>query len=327
MKLLIGSDFHINEKKRLEDTITTLNQIVSITESVKPNVFICLGDVFDKRRPTPREMQVFNKWLMSMTSLAKEVILLEGNHDQDNGISSLSYLKDLNINGVKIVDPPILFPSEDIPTYYFGHEQLSGAVADNGVALEGGVSTGWLIKNYPKTKIFGFGHFHKPQVLSELPLAFYAGSINKVNFSERDDEKKLWYFENDKLVSLFPLYSRPMLQFDVNVELSEAAGSNAPWDDANLHGALVKVVYTGTKANLLRVNEEGVYQIMKNKGVKELFVKYEVTDNEKPRNSKLTESITEEKALTEYFSNKDISDELKNEIVDEGLKIVKESNL
>lgn len=323
MKLLIGSDVHVNENKRLQDTIIALAQVLGIAETVKPDALILLGDIFDRRRPTPKEMQVVNRWLMNVTQVTPKVILLEGNHDQDNGISSLSYIKDLNVQGVEVATPPIAFPDAINPLFYLGHEQIDGALVNN-VKLRGGQTVSDLLNKYPSYKVFAFGHFHKPQVMNNDPFVFYAGSLTRTNFSERDDQKVLWYFEDEKLVNTFPLATRPMFQFDVNVSELPDHHTSAPWEGKDLNQALVKIVYTGTRAELKEVNEEGLRNLMKQQSVKEFYVKYDITDTSNPRNENLTESITEEKALEEYFRNKDMADAIKYAIVGAGTKIIKE---
>ena len=56
LKILIGSDIHVNENKRLDDTVAALTQVLGTTESLNPDFAIFLGDIFDKRRPTPKEL-------------------------------------------------------------------------------------------------------------------------------------------------------------------------------------------------------------------------------------------------------------------------------
>lgn len=325
MKILMVSDFHISETKRLEDLVAVLDYIVELADSIQPTYLILLGDVFDKRKPTPREMKVFNEWLMKITRhVTTEVMILEGNHDQDNGISGLTYLEDLHVNKVRVITPPHVFYK-----FYLGHEQIDGAMADNGIYLSGGSSLEQIIAHHPECEVFAFGHFHKPQILKQKPLAFYAGSINKVSFGERDDVKQAWLFEDTKNVGSFPLPTRKMLQYEIPVcedeKLTDSVNVGRPWNGDDLKGALVKVVFSGSKKALQQVNEENLKaQIVDTLGAKSLHVSYSVTDKIKPRNSKITESIKQDSALREYFNTKSLEPTKVDALVSEGLNVIKE---
>jgi DNA repair exonuclease SbcCD nuclease subunit len=193
LRYLITADWHINESRRLDDTIKLLDFIRKETNFLHPDGLIVLGDIFDKRKPSPKELQVLNQWIQGINTMDTQIILLEGNHDQDNIISSLTYLDDLEISGVKIVKSPYKLNS-----LYLGHEQIIGATSDNGFIFEEGISYEDLVKNNPDTKLFAFGHIHKPQILLADPKVLYAGSIDRISFSEKDDIKRLWLWDDNK---------------------------------------------------------------------------------------------------------------------------------
>jgi len=261
MKIFICSDLHINEAKRFEDTQVVLSAIVEQVKNLKPDHVFVLGDIFDKRRPTPIEMRCLNHWLLDIRNQVKEVILLEGNHDQDRGISSLSYLSDLRIKGIRVVNPPYKAYG-----FYLGHEQINGAVADNGLELSGGKSMTELIKSNPDVSVFAFGHFHKPQILKKLPLIFYAGSIVNKTFAERDDTKVTWLFnQTDFTATEHKLPNRSMYQFVINLDGDKEV--NVPWLSKNLSGSLVKIVFSGTASDLKQVNKETIMKLKESKGI------------------------------------------------------------
>jgi len=296
-----------------------------------PTYVAVTGDIFDKRKPSPLEMQCFNKWLMSVRDhVIDSVILLEGNHDQDRGISSLSYLSDLNINKVKVVAPPYIFKTEgskDVPRlkFYFGHEQISGAMTSNNIALSEGVSIESLIENNPDVDIFAFGHFHKSQVLHKNPLIFYVGSINNLTFAERLDTKVTWFFDNKGKIHSLSLPTRKMYQFDIEV-FKDNKEASAPWKDVNLADSMVKIVFTGTKEALKQVNKDNIKKMILGRDVFSLKIEYNVISKSITRNSKITESIKEEVALKEYFKDKQMDETEKEDIINAGLKLISEVN-
>lgn len=318
MRLFIASDFHINESKRFEDTEHIMYLMLRDIQANRPDVLVILGDIFDKRKPTPKEIRCLDKWLLQARDLVeRKIILLEGNHDQDLGISSLSYLKDLHIDKVQVVSPPFKFGK-----FYFGHEQIDGAEADNGIKLSGGQTVNSLIKDNPDTEVFAFGHFHKPQVLHEHPLVFYAGSINNKTFGERDDKKRAWFFDDDGF-RVFFLPTRKMYQFDLDVKENEAG--IVPWPSKDVEGSLVKIVFSGTATALRGLNKDAIMKLKEEKKLYSLTVEYRVIDKTKPRNEKVTESIDEETALREYFNDKKLSIS-KKEVVEAGIKLISEVN-
>jgi len=330
MKVLLSSDYHINEDKRFEDTATVLEYIYQKTAEINPDYFVCLGDVFDKRRPTPKEMKMLDNWLLRLRHHVKDsIILLEGNHDQDNAVSGLDYLRDLDVAKIKVVAPPVrYFFEKDKPGFYFGHEQIDGAVSDGGVKLSGGSDLNKIMERYKfDCEIFAFGHFHKPQILKENPLAFYCGSINNGTFGEMHDKKLLWLFENNELVCNYVIPTRRMLHIVVQVQKDTPYNyipfSQEPKD--SLEGTMLKIEYVGTREALAQIKKdvERIKDIALNEcKVHSLKVQYVITDKTKPRNDKVTETVSEELALKEYFKSSPERDEL----ICEGMEIVRKVN-
>jgi len=324
MKLLITADFHIDENKYLEDTESALHFVAGRVSDNSPDYLVILGDIFNKRKPTPRELKVFNQWLMVVRKcVANQIVILEGNHDRDVTISSLRYLQDLFVDKIKVVTPPYR-----LGKFYFGHEQVVGATADNNIVLREGVSLEKLIDSNPECAVFAFGHFHKSQelfsyqkYLTQRPFCFYAGSITRTNFSERDDVKKLWIFEEEALLKTVDIPNRPMFQFDV--ALQENCNADLPIDDLDLTGALVKIVFSGTKKVLAQLDTKLVKALFfEQKKVKNLKIAYNVINNTVSRNENFTESMSEKEALAEFFKG----DPNKDQIVKEGTKLIDEVN-
>lgn len=325
MRVLLSSDYHINQDKRFEDTADILEFIYQKTVEIKPDYFVCLGDVFDKRKPTPKEMKLLNNWLLQLRAHVKNsIILLEGNHDQDNSVSGLDYLRDLDVDKIKVVAPPVRYYFEEgKPGFYFGHEQIDGAVSDGGIKLHGGSDLTKIMECYKHDcNVFAFGHFHKPQILKEAPLAFYCGSINKGTFGEAEDKKLLWLFEHNQLVCNYVIPTRPMFQFEFDINSNQEHKVVFTEEYLKFEGALVKLVFKGSKENLKTVDVEAYKLFINRFKAQELKIVFEVTDKTKPRNEKVTESVTEEAALKEYFKNNSDQDEL----VKEGMEIVKKVN-
>lgn len=315
MKLVVSADFHINEDRRYVDTANLLQYILGEIGRIHPDYFVILGDIFDKRKPTPRELRLLNRWLLALRDcVGTSIILLEGNHDLDRDISALSYLQDLATAQVLIVRPPY-----KLEGFYFDHVQLSGAVADNGFSMVEGQALSDIVKKNPDCHTFAFGHLHKPQILYLKPLAFYAGSLDKITFAEATDQKKLWVFDGPSQVGEILLPTRPMYQYHLLV--TETQFSVPPWSGVDLTGALVKVIFSGTREALKSVDSAQLHQYLSSRGVYSLKIAFDITDKAVPRNEVINESVSEQAALEEYFK-----DHLNKEtLVSQGLLIIKET--
>jgi DNA repair exonuclease SbcCD nuclease subunit len=315
MKLVVSADFHINEDRRYIDTANLLQHILGEVGRIHPDYFVALGDIFDKRRPSPRELRLLNRWLLALRDcVGTGIILLEGNHDLDRDISALSYLQDLATSQVAVVHPPF-----KLDGFYFDHVQISGAMADNGFKMTEGHALSDIIQKNPDCHTFAFGHLHKPQILQEKPLAFYAGSLDKVTFAEDKDKKRLWVFTDSKLESCIDLPTRPMYQYHLLV--TETQFSVPPWSGVDLTGAMVKVIFSGTREALKSVDSAQLHQYLSSRGVYSLKIAFDITDKAVPRNEVINESVSEQAALEEFFK-----DHLNKEtLVSQGLLIIKET--
>ena len=86
-----------------------------------------------------------------------------------------------------------------------------------------------LVSNitHPAFDYIALGHIHKHQVLSDSPPVVYAGSVERLDFSEEEDDKGFYLIEiepdreNGKRKVSFdfhPLSGRRFLTIDVNIE-------------------------------------------------------------------------------------------------------------
>ena len=123
------------------------------------------------------------------------------------------------------------------------------------------------------------GHIHRHQTLSQNPLTVYAGSLQRVDFSEEDDQKGFCVIELDpsqvpgqRLVSFdfHPVQARPFLTIDVTVHPGQDPTEAVQQAIARRHvaGAVVRVRVTmpGEVEPLFREQEvraalKGAYHI------------------------------------------------------------------
>lgn len=128
MKITIVADCHINKSMykgvldqdypslpfRTVDFMKSFRHIVSQNiKSIKPDLFVIAGDVYDTYDPSNELRAFFNKELQRLASNNISVIILVGNHDVCRKHHALSPLKSLNLNNITIIEEPTFMEYND----------------------------------------------------------------------------------------------------------------------------------------------------------------------------------------------------------------------
>ena len=109
MKLLHTSDWHLGISTELGDRLAEADASLStmVADAVAQGVdaVIFAGDVFDTRRPGPREIAVFAHALTELSHFGIPVIVTPGNHDgpvaiNEPGGKTTAWLRELELPGV-----------------------------------------------------------------------------------------------------------------------------------------------------------------------------------------------------------------------------------
>lgn len=274
MRVLVTADWHIGvthhgvvdedgRNSRLVDLEATLSQMVDIALERRVDLFVCAGDIFHTNRPTPEDQRVFWRLLRKLQQAKIQSRFIIGNHDYNSKLGASHALKlfmDVLAGDeyIQIHDRTCWEDFDGLAMCYFpyrGEEpdwrRRRGRSADKVAVvchshLEGAVvgAEPFEIKDDNVTRFRDLpvdyimaGHFHKPQLLSEKPLAFYPGSPQCVDFNERKDEKRVVVVDTDsgELESV-PLTVRKFVQIDLNgvTDLGEL-------DLQDVDGAVVKI--------------------------------------------------------------------------------------
>jgi putative phosphoesterase len=283
MKYLIASDFHLNEANRFDDFISSLFQIQLVADKIKPDAYIIAGDIFDNRRPTPRELKAFSSHLRMIK--AKKYIIA-GNHDRiDKNLSTLDWLGNIDDN-IEIEDGKykILITHENIKEALIGNDNIK-------------LNNYKSYKDYKGYDVIIFGHIHKPQIINEKnPLAFYPGSIERVDFAERNDNKYIWILDiNDKLkLRRHKLKVRDMVYIKINLDTKE---KDINKKDFKIEESIVKVDILGTKDKIKSLNYDKL--LSKFKDAYQIDINFFITDVEGIKNK----ATTSDKSILEFFDS------------------------
>ena len=208
--LLIG-DLHIED--------SAIEELQSIFENdifkIKVDSIIQLGDLFDKNRPTPKELKFATELIHKLTTLYKNVTLLAGNgsHEFKDGIGIIEYLKELS-EKIKIITKDH-FTENNI---YYGHHMLNESKLEYGTGKIG-------LKDLKKYKFAFLGHQHNPQDFNKN--VFHVGSLRYVHFNEVEDEfKRVALLEDDKVKFIELKSSIPMVDVHSIEEINKRGLNN-----------------------------------------------------------------------------------------------------
>ena len=122
----------------------------------------------------------------------------------------------------------------NLPAIIAGHVTVSGATVGTERSMMLGQDHVLLVSalERPQADYVALGHIHKHQVLrSGPPMVVYSGSLQRVDFSEEDDDKGFCVIDLDATApqgqrltnfSFQPLDARPFVTVDVSIALGDA---------------------------------------------------------------------------------------------------------
>jgi len=223
MKVLCTADWHIGNlahgrvdsdgrNSRYLEARYLLKQIVDIAEQEEVDLLLMAGDIFHSNRPTTDEQLIFLDFLYALEEKHIPSRFIIGNHDYNSQLGksdSLAIFRKIkNLKFTKIYKDPdnevfgqvcfIYLPYgssyvvSDLPDHSKAvlviHDHFQGAKLGSELFELKKPGQELLPKQFPVDFIVA-GHFHRHQIISNDPLCFYTGSIHKVDFNERDDDK------------------------------------------------------------------------------------------------------------------------------------------
>ena len=154
-----------------------------------------------------------------------------------------------------------------IPSALIGHVHVFGARvgAERLLTLGNDPVLNVSMVDRPNVDYVGLGHIHKHQTLATgAPWVAYAGSINRVDFSEEHEDKGFILAEIERgscNVQFVPVRARPFLTVRAEVLTDDPTGDvqKAIFKAGNrVRDAVVRLQMVGTRAGLQAVNEKEV---------------------------------------------------------------------
>jgi len=300
MKVLVTGDWHIgvtsfgvidadNRNSRLVDFERALQRSIDVAIEESVDLYICAGDIFHTCKPTIEDQRIFYRVLRRLEDSKIKSRFIIGNHDYTLKIGASHALKifmDVVQDWlyVKIYDQTVWEDFDNLKVCFFPyhaeepqiqdlrtdtmrvalvcHSHLEGAVVGcEPFEIKDDKAT--KFKDLPVDFVFA-GHFHKPQILSKSPLAFYPGSISPVDFNERNDVKGVVLVDtHDRTMKCAAINSRNMHQIDIDWTTGKGTDIHNVVDIVD---AIVKVNIKMSEAQSSKFDEESIRKTIMDAG-------------------------------------------------------------
>jgi hypothetical protein len=246
MICVIG-DLHITEKRLLAVTTSLTSILKSIKEYTKNNgtftEIVLLGDI-THTSPSAKERVIFQKFLIILTKYTRKITIIKGTDGHDFDDSTYNFADTELLVEAFSKDVDISFKDEyRLGSYIFGHYEVSGCVYSNGML---GSNKYTIDKDYK----YILGHIHKPQ---EFENIIYVGSIYKVSFAEKTEDKRFLIINNNQY-EFIPIETTPMHELDINIEDNKIKLTAYPTNINKTLAGEFKLNFTTDKNGLLSID-------------------------------------------------------------------------
>ena len=355
-----------NFASRIEETVCDIL-------TVNPDVWIFAGDIYHSPSPSNYLREIIGNAVRRVRAAGINVVFIPGNHDGTSShgtrhaLADLTPLQDMRFY---VVDKPQMVsnisksgvqyqiacvpwmknpedmrnalkslarkvdPTGVVPTYMTGHFTVNGSVSGseklfslsspNGIERE-------LLKPF---RFCFLGDIHKPQMIGDN--AMYIGSLDRVDFSERDDEKGSILFvdtnpENSALeytAERRASNAQKFVQIDVDLIKSKSAKTSLDKiEKEEVQGSVVKVVIRCMADQRRMIVADGIQSALYKAGA--LFVmplKLDVVKNEEERKeSRVVKETSVLDALKVWLESRELTPEIKQAVLVEGEKMLLEA--
>jgi DNA repair protein SbcD/Mre11 len=200
-----------------------------------------------------------------------------------------------------------------IPSVLLGHFWIKNARLSSSSAYFNPSEPQVLVSSVanPAFDYIAMGHIHKFQDLNKraMPPVVYCGSIDRIDFSERNEEKGFVIADVAKGSTTYDFISVPARRFveinvDADVDDPTAAVLKAISEN-EIEDAVVKLKYSISQGKLALVRDPEIREALSPAFVIVSVTRDVTRDTQAIRNRLLTESLDPTKALEMYFDTKD----------------------
>ncbi|MFH1032115.1 MAG: exonuclease SbcCD subunit D [Chloroflexota bacterium] len=263
-----------------------------------------------------------------------------------NALLSKEETKNLDFNQINqklqqiltnIINAHALNLDPALPSILAAHTWVTGAQVGSEKLMSIGQEHTLLLSNVaqPAFDYIALGHIHKHQVLYSNPPVVYAGSLERVDFSEADDEKGFYvvnidpHKENGKRLVSFdfqPVTGRTFLIIDANIQPDDADPTSTVLKIIDAQGANIKDAIVRLQLDLPAGIESQVRDNDIRMALKEAHYFTIAKDIEQKNRSRLgkyaAEELTPLAALKAYLESSKVPPERLNLLLEYGEKLI-----
>ena len=159
----------------------------------------------------------------------------------------------------------------NLPTILIGHGTIETAQFGSEQDLSIGKVLSYPLSFFqlPQLDYVGFGHIHKHQVLQkEKPLILYAGSLERVDFGEENEDKGFIYLELEKGIANYEFKTtKPRKFITISCDLTSSQDVQADLEAEILKqkepNTIIRVKYKINEEDVVHINHEKLKEILK----------------------------------------------------------------
>ncbi len=169
----------------------------------------------------------------------------------------------------EVLEGEILSLDEHIPTVLAAHVMADKALFGAERLLSAGktLTVPLSLLAQPCFCYVALGHVHRHQVLHQNPPVVYAGSIERVDFSEEDEPKGYVLIEVEPTETRFEFYPLPTrLMHTIRVDLTQSTDPQTELLDkiqkAPIEDAIIRVIYRIKAEQIAKINEAQIRSVL-----------------------------------------------------------------
>jgi exonuclease SbcD len=211
----------------------------------------------------------------------------------------------------------------DTPSVLLGHFWIKNARVSSQTGYLNVAEPEVLVSTVanPAFDYVAMGHIHKFQDLNKHahPSVVYCGSLDRIDFSERGEEKGFVLVELKKGSASYSFISTPARRFaeiDVDADVPDpTAAILKSIEEANVEDAVVKLCYHVSEERLPLIREAEVREALADAFMVASVTKDVLQKESRSRNRLLNESLDPMQALEMYFDSCDECKKRKEELL------------
>ena len=231
----------------------------------------------------------------------------------------------------------------EIPSVLLGHFWIKNAKVSSQAAYLNVAEPEVLVSSVanPAFDYVAMGHIHKFQDLNKrrTPPVVYCGGIERIDFSERNEEKGFVLVELAKGSASYKFIAIPGRRFvEIEVDAESSAEGSGPQADADdptakildairrseIQDAVVKLLYHISQDRLSLVREAEIREALSPAFLVVSITKDVIRDTQAVRSRLLNEALDPMQALEMYFDTRDDYRKRKSELMDYARPLIEE---